>query len=56
MVLKNLEESYIRVAVERVKLDAPIQFRLLCSLSAKWTDDFKPCSGDLYQPITSIEH
>ena len=51
MLQKNIPNN-IRVAVERVNRDAPIQLRLLCSLSARWPDDFKPCSGDLYQPIT----
>lgn len=38
--------------VERVNLPpTPIQFRLLCNLTAKWTDDFQPFSGPIYQPL-----
>ena len=51
-VVLKLEGATTQVSVERVNLDAPIQFRLLCSLSAKWPSGFKPCSSDLYQPIT----
>ena len=52
-VVLNLGESTTRVSVERVNLNAPIQFRLLCSLSAKWPNGFEPCSSELYQPIAS---
>jgi hypothetical protein len=40
------------VTVERVNPPpTPLQFRLLCSLTATWPDDFQPFSGAIYQPI-----
>ena len=51
-VALNLEQTTTRVSVERVNHNAPIQFRLLCCLSAKWPNGFEPCSSELYQPIT----
>jgi hypothetical protein len=41
----------VRVAVERVNCDAPLQLRLLCSLTADWPDTFQPCSDALYEAL-----
>jgi hypothetical protein len=41
----------VHVAVERVNRDAPLQLRLLCSLTADWPDSFQPCSDTLYEPL-----
>lgn len=41
-----------RVEVERVNPPpAPVQFRLLCSLTMRWPEGFRPFSGPDYQPI-----
>ena len=42
----------LHVAVERVNRDAPLQLRLLCSLTADWPDNFQPCSDALYEALT----
>jgi hypothetical protein len=43
----------IVAAVEQVNQSAPIQLRLLCQISAPWPEDFRPCGGDLYEPLAS---
>jgi hypothetical protein len=43
--------DYLRVFVERVNGDAPLQQRLLCRMNACWPDDFEPCSGEEFEPI-----
>ncbi len=44
--------NLVHVHVERVNQPpTPLQFRLLCSMTAKWLDDFHPFSGKEYQPI-----
>jgi len=48
-LLELLPPKEIRVVVVRVNPDAPIQFRLLCKLSAPWPDGFSPCSEELYE-------
>jgi hypothetical protein len=40
------------VKVEQINVDAPIQFRLLCRLTATWPDGFYPCSEVTFQPIS----
>ena len=40
----------VNVTIERVNPSpTPIQFRLLCSLTAKWSDDFHPFSDPIFQ-------
>jgi HIRAN domain len=41
----------VQVRVQRVNADAPIQLRLLCTLTADWPDGFKPCSSEEYREI-----
>jgi hypothetical protein len=41
----------VDVHVKQVNADAPIQLRLLCTLTADWPDNFRPCSGDEYREL-----
>jgi hypothetical protein len=41
----------IKLTVERINLDAPLQQRVLCRLNACWSDSFRPCACDDFQPI-----
>jgi hypothetical protein len=44
----------VNVHVERVNLvPAPIQLRLLCSITAEWPSDFSPFSSQDYQPLAT---
>jgi HIRAN domain len=50
-VLKQNPES-VCVRVERVNpAPTPIQFRLLCNMTAQWHEDFSPFASQDYQPI-----
>lgn len=45
----------LHVHVERVnQAPTPIQFRLLCSMTAEWPRDFRPFSNREYQSIVNI--
>jgi hypothetical protein len=50
-VLRATDPRKVRVLVEQVNPDAPIQLRLLCSLKAPWPQDFEPCADELYEPL-----
>ncbi|WP_295392108.1 HIRAN domain-containing protein [uncultured Thiodictyon sp.] len=43
----------VMVTVERVNQDAPMQYRLLCKLSAPWPAAFSPCKDGQYRPIST---
>lgn len=46
----------VNVLVERVNPPpTPLQFRLLCNLTTKWTEDFHPFSGPNYQTLAKEE-
>jgi hypothetical protein len=54
-ILKQNPQS-VDVRVERVNpAPTPIQFRLLCNMTAKWQDDFNPFSSQDYQPIVDVD-
>lgn len=50
------DPDFIRVEVERVNANAPLQQRLLCRVAARWPSDFKPCCGGDYQPLAANGH
>lgn len=41
----------IKLTVDRVNADAPLQQRLLCRMDAPWPRLFRPCEGEEFQPI-----
>ncbi len=50
--LIDADESGITATVERVNPPpAPVQFRVLCRLEARWPKDFEPFSSFDYLPI-----
>lgn len=50
--LLEINPQSVQVVVEKINLPpAPIQLRLLCSLTAPWYDNFNPFSNEIYQPI-----
>jgi hypothetical protein len=51
LLLKESGPENTKVVVERVNPDAPIQLRLLCSMASNWPENFRPCSGELYEPL-----
>ena len=42
-----------KVRVEKVNMGAPMQQRVLCSMSSCWPEGFSPCSDDVFQSIGS---
>lgn len=50
-VLLGPSSKTVEVLVERVNPEAPIQLRLLCSITADWPKGFRPCVGGPYQPL-----
>lgn len=46
----------VKISVERVNPPpTPLQFRLLCNLTAQWEESFHPFSNPSYQPLASEE-
>jgi len=51
--LAALSKDRFDARIEKINKDAPIQYRLLCRLSADWPEGFVPCSGTEFQPVES---
>jgi len=52
-LLNECEREFIKLTVERVNEDAPLQQRVLCRMQSCWPSGFRPCSGPEFQPIPS---
>lgn len=50
-LMKLVGPGEVHVQVERVNPEAPIQYRVLCKLTAPWPADFAPCETGLFQPL-----
>jgi hypothetical protein len=50
-LIQDCPENEVRLVVDRVNTDAPMQQRLLCRLRACWPADFRPCDGPEFDPI-----
>lgn len=52
--LLRWNSGFVDVRVERVNQPpTPLQFRLLCNMTAQWSNDFRPFSSLEYQPLTT---
>ena len=43
----------IEISVDRLNKDAPLQQRVLCRMRSCWPEDFKPCHGEEFHPIST---
>lgn len=50
-LLQEAEPRNATVVVERINPEAPLQLRLLCTLTANWPESFHPCAGAWYEPL-----
>jgi hypothetical protein len=50
-LFQHCDPEFIKILVQRVNPNAPLQQRLLCRMHACWPDGFQPCSGEAFQPI-----
>jgi len=49
--LSGCNTDFMKVVVERVNKDAPLQQRLLCRMNSCWPEGFRPCSDEAFLPI-----
>ena len=45
----------VKVTVEKVNPEAPIQYRILCKLSAPWPSQFAPCKNGQYEALSKSD-
>jgi hypothetical protein len=52
-LLQACRPESVLVVVDKVNVDAPVQFRLLCKITSPWPEDFEPCSTEFYQSVAA---
>ena len=50
-LIKSSELDQVRVTVEQLNNDAPIQYRVLCKLVSPWPANFSPCSREEFEAL-----
>lgn len=50
-LIEQVGANEVSVTVERVNTNAPLQYRVLCKLSAPWPTGFAPCESGDYEPL-----
>ena len=50
-LIKSTDLDQVKVTVERVNIDAPIQYRVLCKLASPWPVNFSPCTMKEYEAL-----
>jgi hypothetical protein len=50
-LMQSVAKDKIEVTVERVNLDAPLQYRVLCHLRAPWPANFQSCSTQEFREL-----
>ncbi len=50
-LIHKVGSNEVEVTVERVSKNAPVQYRVLCKLSAPWPSDFDPCTSGQYEAL-----
>lgn len=56
-LLKENRAIDVKVSVEKVNVDAPLNLRLICRVTAPWPKNkkFEPCSKDVFTPIIDYQ-
>jgi len=50
-LIKTTSTDQVKVTVEQVNNDAPIQYRVLCKLSSPWPANFFPCTNKQFEAL-----
>lgn len=54
MLLSAVGADKVKVRVEKVNLDAPLQYRVLCRIVAPWPVNFQSCHGGLFESLAAV--
>lgn len=50
-LIKVTSPDQVKITVEQVNSDAPIQYRVLCKLVSPWPASFTPCTTKDFEPL-----
>jgi hypothetical protein len=55
-LLEKTTAMDIKVSVERINADAPLNLRLLCKIVTPWPEGFEPCSDEKFKPLVEYNY
>lgn len=50
-LIKTTDLDQVKVTVEQINTDAPIQYRVLCKLASPWPASFSPCTKEEFEVL-----
>lgn len=50
-LLDKVDHRLVRVEIERINYDAPLQYKIMCRATSPWPKGFSPCSDKYFKPI-----
>lgn len=56
MLLSSVGAEKVKVVVEKVNHDAPLQYRILCRITAPWPANFQPCLSGSFASLSKVSH
>lgn len=54
-VLEKIGPDLVKITVEKVNAQAPLQYRIRCKLESEWPPGFSACSSQMFQPLPPID-
>ncbi len=52
-LIELVSAENVKVTVEKVNLDAPLQYRILCRISSPWPEQFQPFQNDSFLSLVN---
>jgi hypothetical protein len=52
-LLALVNPNHINIQVSKININAPLQFRLMCKVTAPWPYEFSPCSDPYFAPLAA---
>lgn len=52
-LIESTGPGKVKVTVEKVNLEAPLQYQVLCRITAPWPSNFQPCQQGLYKTLNA---
>jgi len=52
-LMELVDAENVKVTVEKVNIDAPLQYRILCRISGPWPTSFHPCQNSAFESLAS---
>ena len=53
-IVDGCDPEYVNIQVRKLNKDAPLQFRVLCDMTACWPDSYRPLDGPEFKTLATV--